>query len=46
MVWIDVREKGIGDIHSVRQDEIQHAISVDVAELPALKHSFAAAVAV
>ena len=32
-------------IHTFWQDEIQHAISVDVAELAALKDGFAAAVA-
>jgi hypothetical protein len=46
MVWMDVREKRIWDIHTFWQNEIQHAIPVDVAELAALKHSFAAAVAV
>ena len=43
MVWVDVREKSIGDVHIFWQDEIQHAISVDVAELSALKDGFAAA---
>ena len=45
MVWVDVREKSIWDIYIFWQDEIQHAIAVDVAELPALKDGFAAAVA-
>jgi hypothetical protein len=44
MVWVDVREKSIGDIYIFWQDEIQHAISVDVAELAALMDGFAAAV--
>jgi hypothetical protein len=46
MVWMDVRVKRIGDIHTSWQNEIQHANSMDVAELAALKYSFAAAVAV
>jgi hypothetical protein len=46
MVWMYVRVKRIGDIHTSWQNEIQHAIPVDVTELAALKHSFAAAVAV
>ncbi len=43
MVWVDVREKSIGDVHIFWEDEIQHAIPVDVAELAALKDGFAAA---
>ena len=43
MVWVDVREKSIGDIHAVRQDKVEDAIAVDVAEFPSLKDGFAAA---
>ena len=43
MVGMDVRGKGFRDMDSVWQDEIQDAISVNVAELPALKDGFAPA---
>ena len=43
VVWGDVSGKGFRDMVSVCQNEIQHAISVDVAELPALKNGFASA---
>ena len=46
MVWMYVRVQRIWEIHTSWQNEIQHAISMDVAELAALKYSFAAAVAV
>jgi hypothetical protein len=45
MVWMYVRFQRSWYIHTVWQDEIQHAISVNVAELAALKDGFAAAVA-
>ena len=43
MVGMDVRGKGFWDMDSAWQNEIQDAIAVDVAELPALKNGFAPA---